>query len=65
VPGHSISAGSTHPDYHTVNDEIEGIEFDNVAAIVRAIFVGGARIADDQAEVKWLGEPPKLPTPRR
>ena len=60
VPGHSISAGSTHPDYHGVDDEVERIEFENLEAIVRAVVLGASRIADGSRTVRWTREIPRL-----
>jgi Zn-dependent M28 family amino/carboxypeptidase len=60
VPGHSSSAGSTHPDYHGVNDEVDWIEFENMESIVRAVFLGAAPIADGSRTVRWTREIPRV-----
>jgi hypothetical protein len=60
VPGHTVSAGSTHADYHGVNDEVDRIEFPNMEAIVRAVFLGAAPIADGSKTVRWTREVPRL-----
>ncbi len=66
VIGHSLSAGSTHPDYHGVDDEVDRIEFDNLESLVRGIFLGVAAIASGAETPKPTGAS-LLPerTPRR
>jgi hypothetical protein len=61
VPGHSVSAGSTHEDYHGLNDEVDRIEFGNMEHLVRAIFLGTSRIADGTRDVRWTREIPRVP----
>ncbi|MBI3820654.1 MAG: M20/M25/M40 family metallo-hydrolase [Planctomycetes bacterium] len=56
VIGQTVSAGSNHPQYHKPSDEVGLIEFDNLEAIVRAVYFGSARIADGQDEPKLTGD---------
>mgnify|MGYP003693671897 CR=1 FL=1 len=56
VIGQTVSAGSNHPDYHTVRDEVGKIEFENLEALVRAVYLGSARIASGEETPKPTGD---------
>jgi Zn-dependent M28 family amino/carboxypeptidase len=45
VIGHSVSAGSTHGDYHTPEDEANRIDYANLEALARGIYLGSSLIA--------------------
>ncbi|MBL8692838.1 MAG: M20/M25/M40 family metallo-hydrolase [Planctomycetes bacterium] len=65
VIGHSFSAGSTHPDYHGVDDEVDRIEFDNLEALVRGIYLGSSLIATGAETPKPKKESLAPDLPRR
>lgn len=46
IPAHSISAGSLHKDYHKVTDQVEHIQFDNMARVTQGLFLAGWHMAD-------------------
>jgi hypothetical protein len=56
VIGQSISAGSNHPEYHTVDDEVDRIDFENLEALVRGIYLGSALIASGAETPKPTGD---------
>jgi len=56
VMGHSISAGSTHPDYHTPKDEADRIEYENLEALARGIYLGSSLIASGAETPKLTGD---------
>ena len=46
IPAHSISAGSLHKDYHKVTDQVEHIQFGNMARVTQGLFLAGWTMAD-------------------
>ncbi|MFN0205059.1 MAG: M20/M25/M40 family metallo-hydrolase [Planctomycetota bacterium] len=62
IIGQTVSAGSTHEDYHTPNDEVDKIEFDNMEKLVRGVYLGSSLIASGAETPKPTGDsllPPK------
>lgn len=55
VIGQTVSAGSNHPQYHTQDDEVELIEFENMELIIKGVFYGSSMIADGMQEPKMTG----------
>lgn len=53
VVAHSVSAGSLHKDYHRPGDEVAKIDFPNMAAVVRGLFVAGHAMADGGSLPVW------------
>lgn len=64
VIGQTLSAGSTHPDYHTPKDESDRIDYGNLESLVRGIYLGAARIASGAETPKPTG-PTLAPQPGR
>ncbi len=46
----------THPDYHRPTDEVEGIDVEKAARLVRLIFHAGAAVANDPSRPRWTAE---------
>lgn len=63
VVGQTVSAGSTHPEYHTPDDEVDKIEFDNLEQLVRGIYLGSSLIATGTETPKPTGES-LMPAPK-
>jgi len=53
IPAHTLCVAYEFPDYHKVSDSWEKIDYDNMAAIDRAVALGMLRLASDEAPPKW------------
>jgi len=60
VPAHTLSSFGLHEDYHTVDDEVERIDFDHMARVVDAA-VQAVRLLADGPAPRW--SPGGQPTP--
>ncbi len=56
IPAHSISAGSLHKDYHQPSDEIDTLDYANMAAVTRGIAWATFAVADGETAPKWTTE---------
>jgi hypothetical protein len=56
VIGQTVSAGSTHPDYHGLDDEADRIEYENLEQLVRGIYLGASLIATGAETPKATGD---------
>lgn len=53
IPAHTLCVAYEFPDYHKVTDSWEKIDYDNMAAVDRAVALGMLRLATDAAPPKW------------
>ena len=53
IPAHTLCVAYDFPDYHKVSDSWEKIDYDNMAAVDRAVALGMLRLASDEAPPKW------------
>ena len=53
VPAHTLCVAFEFPDYHKVSDSWEKIDYDNMAAVDRAVALGVLRMASDAAPPRW------------
>lgn len=53
IPAHTLCVAYEFPDYHKVSDSWEKIDYDNMAAVDRAVALGIMRLASDEAPPKW------------
>jgi hypothetical protein len=53
IPAHTLCVAFAYPDYHKVTDSWEKIDYDNMAAIDRAVVLGMLRLASEAAPPKW------------
>lgn len=53
VPAHTLAVAFEFPDYHTVSDEWQKIDYDNMAKVDRMVALGLIMLADDPAPPKW------------
>ena len=53
IPAHTLSVAYDFPDYHKVSDTWEKIDYDNMAAVDRAVALGMLKLASDAAPPKW------------
>ncbi|MBZ5632883.1 MAG: M28 family peptidase [Acidobacteriia bacterium] len=53
IPAHTLCVAYEFPDYHKVSDSWEKIDYDNMAAVDRAVALGMLRLASDAAPPKW------------
>lgn len=56
VIGQTVSAGSNHPQYHTPDDEVGLIEFNNMELLIRGVYLGSSMIASGAEEPKKTGD---------
>jgi hypothetical protein len=59
VPAHSLCSVFMYPDYHTVSDHWNKIDFPNLEKITRAVALGLLMLGEDPAEPKWNEANPK------
>ncbi|MDH5589792.1 MAG: M28 family peptidase, partial [Gemmatimonadota bacterium] len=52
IPAHTLSSYNMHQDYHQPSDEVSGIDFDHMAALVDAA-VEAVRFLTDGARPEW------------
>jgi hypothetical protein len=53
IPAHTLGVAFDFPDYHKVSDSWDKIDFDNMAAVDRAVALGMLRLTSDAAPPKW------------
>ncbi|MBZ5676462.1 MAG: M28 family peptidase [Acidobacteriia bacterium] len=53
IPAHTLCVAYDFPDYHKVSDTWDKIDYDNMAAVDRAVALGMLRLASDEAPPKW------------
>ncbi|HVF89805.1 MAG TPA: M28 family peptidase [Blastocatellia bacterium] len=53
VPAHTLSVAYAYPDYHSVGDHWEKIDYANMEKINRLIALGLVMIANNREEPKW------------
>ena len=53
IPAHTLCVAFDFPDYHKVSDSWEKIDYDNMAAVDRAVALGMLRLASDAPPPKW------------
>ena len=53
IPAHTLGVAFDFPDYHKVSDSWDKIDYDNMAAVDRAVALGMLRLASDEAPPKW------------
>ena len=53
IPAHTLCVAYDFPDYHKVSDSWEKIDYDNMAAVDRAVALGMLRLASGEAPPKW------------
>jgi Zn-dependent M28 family amino/carboxypeptidase len=53
IPAHTLCVAYEFPDYHKVSDTWDKIDYDNMAAVDRAVALGILRLASDAAPPKW------------
>ncbi len=53
IPAHTLGVAFDFPDYHKVSDSWDKIDYDNMAAVDRAVTLGMLRLASDEAPPKW------------
>jgi hypothetical protein len=56
IPAHTLCVAYDFPDYHKVTDSWEKIDYDNMAAVDRAVALGMLRLASDVAPPRWNEE---------
>ena len=59
VPAHSLTVAFDYPDYHSVGDEWQKVDFDNMTRVDRMIALGLLRIANDPQAPQWNARNPK------
>ena len=59
VPAHTLGTAFVFPDYHQPGDHWEKIDYDNMAAVTRAIGVALVRLANSSKPVEWNEDNPK------
>jgi hypothetical protein len=59
IPAHTLSVGYVFPDYHQPGDEWPKIDYENMAAVDRAIALGIYQIANADAVPQWNTSNPK------
>jgi len=56
IPAHTLCVAYEFPDYHKVSDTWDKIDYDNMAAVDRAVALGIMKLASDAAPPKWNEE---------
>lgn len=59
IPAHTVSVAYAYPDYHKAGDHWDKIDYDNMAAVDRAVALAIWRIANDAQAPAWNGANPK------
>jgi hypothetical protein len=52
IPAHTLSSFNLHDDYHTVDDEVERIDFPHMTGVIRAA-LSAARLLADGPAPRW------------
>ena len=63
VPAHTISTYNLHTDYHTVKDDMQGIDAAHMAAVINATARATRLLADGQAPTWVPGGRPERTRP--
>jgi hypothetical protein len=60
IPAHTLSSYNMHKDYHTVNDEVDKVDFAHMTAVINAA-VRATRLLADGTAPQWKegGRPPQ------
>ena len=53
IPAHTLSVAYNFPDYHQVTDTWDKLDYDNMAAVNRAVALGLMKLASDAAPPQW------------
>jgi len=53
IPAHTLCVAYDFPDYHKVTDSWDKIDYDNMAAVDRAVALGMMKLASSEAPPKW------------
>jgi Zn-dependent M28 family amino/carboxypeptidase len=53
IPAHTLCVAYEFPDYHKVSDSWDKIDYDNMAAVDRAVSLGMLRLASDAPAPQW------------
>jgi hypothetical protein len=56
IPAHTLCVAYDFPDYHKVTDSWDKIDYDNMAAVDRAVALGMMKLASGKAPPKWNEE---------
>jgi hypothetical protein len=59
VPAHTAGVTFQFPDYHTVGDHWEKVDYANMARVTRAVGRAALLLADSQQEPRWNEQNPK------
>jgi Zn-dependent M28 family amino/carboxypeptidase len=59
IPAHTLLVAFMYPDYHQPGDHWEKIDYDNMAAVTRAIGVAVVRLANSPKPVAWNAHNPR------
>lgn len=59
VPAHTLAVSFEFSDYHQPGDHWEKIDYDNMAAVTRAIGVAVVRLANSPKPIEWNADNPK------
>jgi hypothetical protein len=59
VPAHTLSVAFLYPDYHSVGDHWEKIDYGNMARVTRAVGLGLLMIANEAREPRWNEAQPR------
>ncbi|MEO7495666.1 MAG: M28 family peptidase [Massilia sp.] len=59
VPSHTVSVAYSYPDYHGAGDHWDKIDYDNMAAVDRAVALAIAILANSPTAPKWNQSNPK------
>ena len=52
IPAHTLSTFGLHPEYHTVNDEVEHVDFAHMTAVVEGA-ARAVRLLTDGPKPEW------------
>jgi hypothetical protein len=59
IPSHTVSVAYSYPDYHRASDHADKIDYDNMAAVDRAMALGILMIANNPKAPAWDATNPK------
>ncbi|WLI89028.1 M28 family peptidase [Massilia sp. R2A-15] len=59
IPSHTVSVAYSYPDYHRATDHADKIDYDNMAAVDRAMALGISMIANNPKAPAWDTANPK------
>jgi hypothetical protein len=59
IPSHTVSVAYSYPDYHGAGDHADKIDYDNMAAVDRAMALAISMIANNPKAPAWNGANPK------